>query len=69
MIEEYLEHTLTYLENELDVIDNDVIEVELPDGDWEFVANPTYVEGLHDSPHYRSQVAKDILDIKGLLGR
>uniref|UniRef100_UPI003F691990 hypothetical protein n=1 Tax=Streptococcus pluranimalium TaxID=82348 RepID=UPI003F691990 len=69
MIEEYLEHTLTYLENELDVIDNDVIEVELPDGDWEFVANPTYVEGLHASPHYRSQVAKDILDIKGLLGR
>ncbi|WP_438835635.1 hypothetical protein [Streptococcus pluranimalium] len=69
MKEEYLEYALTYLENELDVIDNDVIEVELPDGDWEFVVNPSYVEGLHDSPHYRSQVAKDILDIKGLLGR
>ncbi len=30
MKEEYLEYALTYLENELDVIDNDVIEVELP---------------------------------------
>ncbi len=59
---------LAYLERELEIIDDEVIEVELPGGDWEFV--PTlYEEGLHDSPHYRSQVAKDILDIKGLLGR
>ncbi|AKI37221.1 TPA: hypothetical protein VNE25_000618 [Streptococcus pyogenes] len=65
----YLEYALAYLERELEIIDNDVIEVELPNGGWEFVPNPYYEEGLHDSPYYRSQVAKDILDIKGLLGR
>ncbi|HER7947161.1 TPA: hypothetical protein VMI70_001222 [Streptococcus pyogenes] len=65
----YLEYALAYLERELEIIDDEVIEVELPSGDWEFVPNPYYEEGLHDSPHYRSQVAKDILDIKGLLGR
>lgn len=65
----YLEYALAYLERELEIIDNEVIEVELPDGDWEFVLNPYYEEGLHDSPYYRSQVAKDILYIKGLLGR
>ncbi|AAZ52073.1 TPA: hypothetical protein VPC71_000819 [Streptococcus pyogenes] len=65
----YLEYALAYLERELEIIDDEVIEVELPGGDWEFVPNPYYEEGLHDSPHYRSQVAKDILDIKGLLGR
>lgn len=65
----YIEYALAYLERELEIIDNEVIEVELPDGDWEFVLNPYYEEGLHDSPYYRSQVTKDILDIKGLLGR
>lgn len=65
----YLEYALAYLERELEIIDNEVIEVERPDGDREFVPNPCYEEGLHDSPYYRSQVAKDILDIKGLLGR
>lgn len=65
----YLEYALAYLERELEIIDDEVIEAELPGGDWEFVPNPYYEEGLHDSPHYRSQVAKDILDIKGLLGR
>ncbi|HES9067557.1 TPA: hypothetical protein VPG57_000003 [Streptococcus pyogenes] len=65
----YLEYALAYLERELEIIDNEVIEVELPDGDWEFVLNPYYEEGLHDSPYYRSQVAKDILAIKELLGR
>ncbi|VGQ20436.1 phage protein [Streptococcus pyogenes] len=65
----YLEYALVYLERELEIIDHEVIEVELPGGDWEFVPNPYYEKGLHDSPHYRSQVAKDILDIKGLLGR
>ncbi|EHI68896.1 hypothetical protein ACVRY7_02835 [Streptococcus ictaluri] len=65
----YLEYALAYLERELEIIDNEVIEVELPDGDWEFVPNPYYEEGLHNRPYYRSQVAKDILDIKGLLGR
>lgn len=65
----YLEYALAYLERELEIIDDEVIEVELPGGDWKFVPNPYYEEGLHDSPHYRSQVAKDILDIKGLLGR
>ncbi|WP_375709057.1 hypothetical protein PJ261_05115 [Streptococcus dysgalactiae] len=65
----YLEYALAYLERELEIIDNEVIEVELPDGDWEFVLNPYYEEGLHDNPYYRSQVAKDILDIKGFLGR
>ncbi len=65
----YLEYALAYLERELEIIDNEAIEVELPDGDWEFVLNPYYEEGLHDNLYYRSQVAKDILDIKGLLGR
>ncbi|HEQ1394196.1 TPA: hypothetical protein VM768_000943, partial [Streptococcus pyogenes] len=49
----YLEYALAYLERELEIIDNDVIEVELPNGGWEFVPNPYYEEGLHDSPYYR----------------
>ncbi|HEQ0856324.1 TPA: hypothetical protein VD156_001874, partial [Streptococcus pyogenes] len=49
----YLEYALAYLERELEIIDDEVIEVELPGGDWEFVPNPYYEEGLHDSPYYR----------------
>ncbi|HGH8400635.1 TPA: hypothetical protein ACJOLN_000672 [Streptococcus pyogenes] len=40
----YLEYALAYLERELEIIDNDVIEVELPNGGWEFVPNPYYEE-------------------------
>ncbi len=36
----YLEYALAYLERELEIIDDEVIEVELPGGDWEFVPNP-----------------------------
>ncbi|HEK9247793.1 TPA: hypothetical protein SUN31_001835 [Streptococcus equi subsp. equi] len=69
MKKEYLEYALAYLERELEIIGDEVIEVELSDGGWDFVTSPYYEKGLHDSPHYRSQVAKEILDIKGLLGR
>lgn len=69
MEEKVLEYALAYLKQELEIIDDEVVEVELPDGDWEFVTHPLYKEGVHDNPYYRLQVVTDMQKIKELLGR
>ncbi|KKF40872.1 hypothetical protein [Streptococcus uberis] len=69
MEEKYLEYALEHLERELDIIDNPYVYEYDEDKDMEVRKdNPYYVDGVHDSPYYRSEIAKDLHDIKQMLG-
>lgn len=70
MNEKYLEYALEHLERELDIIDNPYVYEYDEVKDMEVRKdNPDYVDGVHDSPYYRSEITRDILDIKTSLGR
>lgn len=70
MEEKYLEYALEHLERELNIIDNPYIYEYDEDKDMEVcIDNPDFKDGPHNSPYYRSEITKDILDIKTRLGR
>ncbi|RFE01112.1 hypothetical protein [Streptococcus parauberis] len=70
MEEKYLEYALEHLERELDIIDNPYVYEYDEDKDMEVrKENSDYIAGVHDSPYYRSEITRDILDIKTRLGR
>lgn len=69
MNEKYLEYALEYLARELEIIDSGKYVLDEESGSWVEEFGPDFQQGVHDNPFYRSQVAKDILDIKNLLGR
>ncbi|WP_070043592.1 hypothetical protein [Streptococcus agalactiae] len=70
MEEKYLGYALEHLERELKIIDNPYVYEYDEVKDMEvYKDNPDYVDGVHDSPYYRSEITRDIYDIKTLLGR
>lgn len=70
MEEKYLEYALEHLERELDIIDNPYVYEYDEEKDREVCKdNPDYVDRVHDSPYYRSEITRDILDIETRLGR
>lgn len=69
MNEKYLEYAREHLERELKIIDTlYVYEYDEDKGMEVRKDNPYYVDGVHDSPYYRSEIAKDLHDIKQMLG-
>lgn len=70
MEEKYLGYALEHLELELAIIDNPYVYEYDEVKDMEVRKdNPYYVDGVRDSPYYRSEITRDILDIKTRLGR
>lgn len=70
MNEKYLEYAREHLERELKIIDTPYVYEYDEEKDMEVLKeNPDYIDVIHDSPYYRSEIAKDLHDIKQILGR
>ena len=75
---ELLEYAEKYLVDQLYIIDNEYLGYDLDlieHPDWEnlrdyvVVNNPRYVEGVHDSPYYRAEIASALNEVREILGR
>lgn len=74
--EELLGYAEKYLEEQLrltDDIDNKYLSFDSDQlthvGGWVYVENPSWVEGVHDSPYYRAEIANELNKVREMLGR